>query len=146
MTIDMSQFIAVFFDEAAEHLASLEALLLKLNVANPDAEELNAIFRAAHSIKGGAATFGFSDLTEVTHILENLLDRIRKHETQLRPEMVDVFLRTGDVLQDMLAAHRGQGDADAAAIEQVTKELAQFSNERKQVSTRQRISIEIAAG
>ena len=82
MTIDMSQFIAVFFDEAAEHLASLEALLLKLNVANPDSEELNAIFRAAHSIKGGAATFGFTDLTEVTHILENLLDRIRKHETQ----------------------------------------------------------------
>ena len=146
MTIDMSQFIAVFFDEAAEHLASLEALLLKLNVANPDAEELNAIFRAAHSIKGGAATFGFSDLTEVTHILENLLDRIRKHETVLRPEMVDVFLRTGDVLQDMLAAHRGQGDADAEAIVQVTRELAQFSNEDNPASSNQRISIEIAAG
>nr|WP_314899602.1 chemotaxis protein CheW [uncultured Deefgea sp.] len=146
MTIDMSQFIAVFFDEAAEHLASLEALLLKLNVANPDAEELNAIFRAAHSIKGGAATFGFSDLTEVTHILENLLDRIRKHETVLRPEMVDVFLRTGDVLQDMLAAHRGQGDADAEAIVQVTRELAQFSNEDNPASSNERISIEIAAG
>lgn len=146
MTIDMSQFIAVFFDEAAEHLASLEALLLKLNVANPDAEELNAIFRAAHSIKGGAATFGFSDLTEVTHILENLLDRIRKHETQLRPEMVDVFLRAGDVLQDMLAAHRGQGAVDAVAIEQVTRELAQFSAEQKPASVIQRTALIIAAG
>ena len=146
MTIDMSQFIAVFFDEAAEHLANLEALLLKLNVANPDPEELNAIFRAAHSIKGGAATFGFSDLTEVTHILENLLDRIRKHETQLRPEMVDVFLRTGDVLQDMLAAHRGQGEVDDAAIEQVSRELAQFSNENSQLSANGRISLEISAG
>jgi two-component system, chemotaxis family, sensor kinase CheA len=146
MTIDMSQFIAVFFDEAAEHLASLEALLLKLDVANPDSEELNAIFRAAHSIKGGAATFGFADLTEVTHILENLLDRIRKHETQLRPEMVDVFLRTGDVLQNMLAVHRGQGVVDAAAIAQVTHELAQFSNESNPSTKTARISIEIAAG
>ncbi len=146
MTIDMSQFIAVFFDEAAEHLTNLEALLLKLNVANPDAEELNAIFRAAHSIKGGAATFGFNDLTEVTHILENLLDRIRKHETQLRPEMVDVFLRAGDVLQNMLAAHRGQGAADSVAIEQVTRELAQFSNEQKPALINQRVLIEVAAG
>lgn len=146
MTIDMSQFIAVFFDEAAEHLASLEALLLKLNVANPDSEELNAIFRAAHSIKGGAATFGFTDLTEVTHILENLLDRIRKHETQLRPEMVDVFLRAGDVLQDMLAAHRGQGSADEAAIAQITRELTQFSEDHQHSEVSQRISVEIAAG
>jgi len=146
MTIDMSQFIAVFFDEAAEHLANLEALLLRLNVANPDAEELNAIFRAAHSIKGGAATFGFTDLTEVTHILENLLDRIRKHETQLRPEMVDVFLRTGDVLQDMLAAHRGQGEVSTEAIAQVTRELTSFSNENKADLASSRLAIEIAAG
>ncbi|QKJ65652.1 chemotaxis protein CheW [Deefgea piscis] len=146
MTIDMSQFIAVFFDEAAEHLASLEALLLKLDVENPDPEALNAIFRAAHSIKGGAATFGFNDLTEVTHILENLLDRIRKQETQLRPEMVDAFLRAGDVLQDMLAAHRGQGEADEIAIEQITHELASFSNEDKPAMALKGMSIEIAAG
>ncbi|WP_297571653.1 chemotaxis protein CheW [uncultured Deefgea sp.] len=146
MTIDMSQFIAVFFDEAAEHLASLEALLLKLDVESPDPEALNAIFRAAHSIKGGAATFGFNDLTEVTHILENLLDRIRKQETQLRPEMVDAFLRAGDVLQDMLAAHRGQGEADEIAIQQITDELASLSNEDKQSVAFEGVSIEIAAG
>ena len=146
MTIDMSQFIAVFFDEASEHLAALEDLLLKLNVANPDAEELNAIFRAAHSIKGGAATFGFSDLAEVTHILENLLDRIRKHETPLRPAMVDVFLHTGDVLQAMLAAHRGQGMVDPASIQQIMQELTQFSSEPLPAASRERVSIEIAAG
>ena len=146
MTIDMSQFIAVFFDEAAEHLASLEALLLKLDVENPDPEALNAIFRAAHSIKGGAATFGFNDLTEVTHILENLLDRIRKQETQLRPAMVDVFLRAGDVLQDMLGAHRGQGEADEIAIQQITDELASFSNEDNPSRVSDGLSIEIAAG
>ena len=69
MTIDMSQFFEVFFEEAAEHLASMEGLLLKLDVNAPDSDELNAIFRAAHSIKGGSGTFGFTDMTGVTHIL-----------------------------------------------------------------------------
>jgi chemotaxis protein histidine kinase CheA len=78
MSIDMSQFYQVFFEEAAEHLASMESLLLELDIADPDAEQLNAIFRAAHSIKGSSGTFGFTDLQDVTHILENLLDRIRK--------------------------------------------------------------------
>ena len=74
MAIDMSQFYQVFFDESAEHLAAMEGLLLDLDVENPDSEQLNAIFRAAHSIKGSAGTFGFTDLAETTHILENLLD------------------------------------------------------------------------
>jgi two-component system chemotaxis sensor kinase CheA len=123
MTIDMSQFIAVFFDEAAEHLASLESLLLKIDIKAPDPEDLNAIFRAAHSIKGGAATFGFSDLTEVTHVLENLLDRIRKNEITLTAEMVDAFLQSGDVLQAMLACHREQQVMDQAQITQITATL-----------------------
>lgn len=86
MSIDMSQFYQVFFEESEEHLAAMESLLLALDVAHPDAEQLNAIFRAAHSIKGSAGTFGFSDLAETTHILENLLDRIRKGDLALRPE------------------------------------------------------------
>ena len=77
MSIDMSQFYQVFFEESQEHLDSMESLLLGLDLADPDAEELNAIFRAAHSIKGSAGTFGFTDLAEVTHVLENLLDRLR---------------------------------------------------------------------
>ena len=71
MTIDMSQFYQVFFDEAEELLAEKEKLLLGVDIASPDPEDLNAIFRAAHSIKGGASTFGLNDMTEVTHILEN---------------------------------------------------------------------------
>ncbi|MEQ1668826.1 MAG: Hpt domain-containing protein, partial [Sulfuriferula sp.] len=70
MTIDMSQFYEVFFDEAMELLAEKERLLLSIDVVSPDAEDLNAVFRTAHSIKGGAATFGFSDITEMTHVLE----------------------------------------------------------------------------
>lgn len=92
MTIDMSQFYQVFFDEADELLAEMEKLLLALDVSAPDSEDLNAIFRAAHSIKGGAATFAFTDITEVTHMLESLLDRIRKGEMALTPEHVDAFL------------------------------------------------------
>jgi two-component system chemotaxis sensor kinase CheA len=114
MTIDMSQFYQVFFEETGEHLASMENLLLGLDVAAPDIEQLNAVFRAAHSIKGSSGTFGFTDLADVTHILENLLDRIRKGELALKSEMIDAFLDAGDVLKAMLAAHKGEGEADPA--------------------------------
>jgi len=127
MTIDMSQFYQVFFDESAEHLATMESLLLELDVENPDAEQLNAIFRAAHSIKGSAGTFGFTDLAETTHILENLLDRIRKHELGLRADMVDAFLEAGDVLRDMLEAHQGRGQVDPSAVETIRVKLSQLS-------------------
>ncbi|WP_240947282.1 chemotaxis protein CheW [Leeia aquatica] len=123
----MSQFHQVFFEEAAEHLGEMESLLLALDIQQPDDEALNAIFRAAHSIKGGAGTFGFNDLTEVTHILENLLDRIRKHELKLSSEMVDVFLQAGDVLKNLLAAHQGQGEADDAASQLICDRLTALS-------------------
>ncbi len=73
MTFGMSQFLGVFFEEAEEHLAALEHLLLTLDIAQPDPEALNGIFRAAHSIKGSSGMFGFDDLTSVTHVLETLL-------------------------------------------------------------------------
>jgi len=115
MTIDMSQFYQVFFDETGEHLASMENLLLALDVGAPALDDLNAIFRAAHSIKGSSGTFGFTDMTEVTHELETLLDRLRKQEMRLTREMVDAFLAAGDVIKAQLAAHRGEGEADPAA-------------------------------
>ncbi len=117
MSIDMSQFYQVFFDEAAEHLASMETQLLEIDLVAPDSEQLNAIFRAAHSIKGSAGTFGFTDMADVTHVLENLLDRIRKGELALREEMIDAFLAAGDVLKTLLAAHKGEGEADPAAVD-----------------------------
>jgi two-component system chemotaxis sensor kinase CheA len=127
MSIDMSQFYQVFFEEAQEHLNSMESLLLELDIGDPDAEQLNAIFRAAHSIKGSAGTFGFTDLAEVTHVLENLLDRIRKGELALRPEMIDAFLDAGDVLKDLLAAHRGDGAADHSQVEAMCKRLSDLT-------------------
>ncbi|MGQ9686439.1 MAG: chemotaxis protein CheW [Thiobacillaceae bacterium] len=127
MTMDMSQFYQVFFEEAAEHLANMEALLLAIDVEAPSVEDLNAIFRAAHSIKGGSGTFGFSDMTEVTHILETLLDRVRKGELELVPEMVDACLAAGDVLKAQLAHHQGGPAADAEAVREVCARLESLS-------------------
>jgi len=127
MTIDMSQFYQVFFDEADELLAEMEKLLLALDVSALDSEDLNAIFRAAHSIKGGAATFAFTDITEVTHMLESLLDRIRKGEMALTPEHVDAFLVAKDVLTMQMDGHHHGSSVDQAAVDNVCQRLKALS-------------------
>jgi two-component system chemotaxis sensor kinase CheA len=109
--IDLSQFYQVFFEEAGENLENMEQKLLELDVEAADDEELNAIFRCAHSVKGGAATFGFSDVAELTHHMETLLDKLRRHELQPNPQMVDVLLASGDALKALLARHQGNGGA-----------------------------------
>jgi len=123
MSFDLSQFKQIFFEEAAERLASLETGLLEISVEAPDAEELNSIFRAAHSIKGGAGTFGFQDLVDVTHELESVLDKVRKGEMPLCKEIVDISLEARDVLADMLAAHQGGDAADPARVKAVIAAL-----------------------
>jgi two-component system chemotaxis sensor kinase CheA len=127
MTIDMSQFYQVFFDETEELLAEMEKLLLAIDVAAPDSEDLNAIFRAAHSIKGGAATFGLTDLTDVTHVLESLLDKIRKGEMALTSEHVDAFLAAKDILKMLLDGHRLNTDVDQEAVADVRMMLQSLS-------------------
>jgi two-component system chemotaxis sensor kinase CheA len=129
MTLDITQFYQTFFDEADELLAQMEQLLLNLNVGTPDPEDLAAIFRAAHSIKGGAATFGFTALTETTHILESLLDRARNNELTLRKDMIDTFLETKDVLADQLAAYRASAEPDAAAASAICAKLERLHAE-----------------
>jgi len=127
MTIDMSQFYQVFFDEADELLAEMEKLLLALDVSAPDSEDLNAIFRAAHSIKGGAATFAFNDITEVTHMLESLLDRIRKGEMALTPDHVEAFLVSKDVLTMQMDGHHHGSSVDQDAVGSVCLRLKALS-------------------
>ncbi len=123
----MSQFYQVFFEETSEHLASMENLLLNLDVNDPSLEDLNAIFRAAHSIKGGSGTFGFTDMTSVTHVLESLLDRLRKEEIPLLAEMVDAFLEAGDILRAQLEHHQGGPEAEADVIASVCARLNQLA-------------------
>lgn len=127
MSIDMSQFYQVFFEESAEHLASMESLLLGLDLDAPDPDQLNAIFRSAHSIKGGSGTFGFTDMTEVTHILETLLDGIRKNEIKITADMVDAFLQAGDVLKGLLEAHQNGTIADPAPSVEIRARLEQLT-------------------
>lgn len=129
MTIDMSQFFQVFFDETEELLSEMEKLLLAVDVSAPDIEDLNAIFRAAHSIKGGASTFGLTDLTEVTHVLESLLDRIRKGEVALTAEHVDAFLAAKDILKTQLDGHRLQTPVDQDAVADVRMMLQSLSQD-----------------
>ncbi|MBC3916270.1 chemotaxis protein CheA [Undibacterium sp. CY18W] len=134
MTIDMSQFFQVFFDEAEELLAEKEKLLLAVDIASPDPEDLNAIFRAAHSIKGGASTFGLTDMTEVTHILESLLDKIRKGEMALTAEHVDAFLIAKDILKMQLDGHKLGTPVDQDAVADVRMLLQSLSQDVVPVS------------
>ncbi|MEP7138640.1 MAG: chemotaxis protein CheW [Caldimonas sp.] len=110
---DLSQFYQVFFEEAGENLELMEQQLLGLDVGAPDDESLNSIFRCAHSVKGGAATFGFKDVAELTHHMETLLDKLRRHELALAAPMVDVLLQAGDALKALLARHRQGGEGEA---------------------------------
>ena len=105
--LDLTQFYQVFFEEAGENLANMETLLLGVDVGAPSDDDLNAIFRCAHSIKGGAATFGFQDVADLTHVMETLLDRLRRHELAVTTPMIDTLLESGDALRALLARQQG---------------------------------------
>jgi len=123
MSVDLSQFFDVFFDEAEEHLANLESQVLGLDLTAVDTDTQNEIFRAAHSIKGGAATFGFKDMADLTHNVETLLDDVRKGRRAMTTEMVDAILQTVDVLKAMAAAHRARAPLPDSAGRALTERL-----------------------
>lgn len=127
--MDLSQFSQAFFVEAIELLAQMEQQLLELDVESPDSEQLNAIFRAAHSIKGGAATFGFTALTETTHVLETLLDRARHGQLRLSGPMIDAFLETKDALQEQLIAYQAGKEPEAERVALICAVLQQLARE-----------------
>ncbi|EJJ9666718.1 chemotaxis protein CheA [Escherichia coli] len=124
--MDISDFYQTFFDEADELLADMEQHLLVLQPEAPDAEQLNAIFRAAHSIKGGAGTFGFSVLQETTHLMENLLDEARRGEMQLNTDIINLFLETKDIMQEQLDAYKQSQEPDAASFDYICQALRQL--------------------
>lgn len=102
MQIDLSRFRAAFFTEAEEHLQQMETALLQLENSPKDSELLNTIFRAAHSIKGGSATFGADVISKFTHILENLLDRLRNEEFDATPELIELLLSSVDIIDGLI--------------------------------------------
>lgn len=128
MSIDMKQFHSVFFDESQEHLDEMEHLLLELDTQNPDPEQLNTIFRAAHSVKGGSGIFGFDALGSVTHIMESLLDNVRQGKLAIDPPMVDLFLSSVDVLKGILESYKSGTDIDWVSANKICERLETITN------------------
>lgn len=112
MSIDLTQFFAVFFEESLEGLDVMEAELLNLQPGNADSETINTIFRAAHSIKGGSGTFGFVSVSDFTHVLETLLDQIRDGQRQLTQQHVDLLLQSVDCVRAMIASLQSEQEPD----------------------------------
>ncbi len=125
--MELNDFSQIFFSEAEELLAEMEQQLLQLDVAAPDIEQLNAIFRAAHSLKGGAGTFGFDALQETTHLLENLLDEARSGGRQLNREIIHLLLESKDIMQNQLAAYQASQAPDEARFRYICDALRQIA-------------------
>ena len=123
MTIDLTQFHEAFFEESFEALDSMEAALLKLDIGAPDKELINTIFRVAHSIKGGSATFGFSDIASFTHSLETLLDELRSGSMQVTVPMSDILLKSVDVMRAMLCSVQQKKPIDAQKVSDLQFDL-----------------------
>ncbi|WP_337236227.1 chemotaxis protein CheA [Proteus faecis] len=137
--MDITEFYQTFFDEADELLADMEQHLLLLDPANPDQEQLNAIFRSAHSIKGGAATFGFVKLQQTTHVLENLLDSARRHEMALTDDIINLFLEAKDIMQQQLDAHKNSQEPDEETFNYICEKLRQLALDVKEEQSTPRV-------
>ena len=123
MALDLAQFHDAFFDESFEALDSMEAALLKLNVGAPEPEMINTIFRVAHSIKGGSATFGFAEVASFTHTCETLLDELRSNRMQVTRVLTDLLLKSVDVMREMLRAVQQKSPIDAQRMADVQFDL-----------------------
>lgn len=124
---DLTQFYQIFFEEAGENLDLMEQMLLNLNLETADDEVLNGIFRCAHSVKGGAATFGFADVAELTHQMESLLDRLRRHELHPNSAMVDVLLESADASRSLLARHQAGAEGEVLPTGDLVRRISELA-------------------
>ncbi|TMP74123.1 chemotaxis protein CheA [Pseudoalteromonas sp. S1608] len=123
MSIDLSQFFEVFFEESFEGLDIMETELLNLVPGEEDLETINTIFRAAHSIKGGSATFGFNSIANFTHVLETLLDQIREGERNITSEHINLLLKSVDCLRALLSSLKVQEEPDLAQADTLREQF-----------------------
>ena len=123
MSLDLSQFQGAFFEECMENLDSMERGLLNIDSNNDNFETINTIFRGAHSIKGGAATFGFSEVTEFTHVMETFLDRMRNGRKIPNADDIDLLLQSVDWLRNMLKALQDDSPIDTGRTDQLKSDL-----------------------
>ena len=135
MSMDLTQFHDAFYEESAEAIAQMEQALLRLDVGTPDAEVINTIFRVAHSIKGGAATFGFGEITSFTHSLETLLDELRSQRLQVTSALSDLLLRSVDVMREMLRAQQASRPVDTQRVADLQFDLELLVAQRGAAAT-----------
>ncbi|MFB3107604.1 MAG: Hpt domain-containing protein, partial [Pseudomonadales bacterium] len=126
MSPDLDQFHGVFFEEAEELVETMERELLEMIFDADDPERVNDVFRAAHSIKGGAATFGFAAIAEVTHVMETLLDGVRGGSREVGRDLIDVLLRGVDCVSDMLKRSKKGQELDSERAEEIKTALNEF--------------------
>ena len=144
MSIDLSQFHQIFFEESFEGLDVMESQLLDLQPQEVDAESVNTIFRAAHSIKGGAGTFGFMQVSEFTHVVETLLDEIRSGTRSMQRNYIDLFLQSVDCLRAMLGSLQSGSEPDgerAATLKASFEEILQQSADSDSQVTEEKTTV-----
>ncbi|MCG9579956.1 chemotaxis protein CheA [Vibrio tubiashii] len=129
MALDMEQLRKMFYEECRENLEVLEDVLLNLDPTQVEEESINTIFRAAHSIKGGAGTFNLLDISEFTHNVEAYLDLVRNNERSLSAETIDLLLKSGDCIHSMLEGHELGNEVNVALKEEVGLKLAELLGE-----------------
>ena len=125
--MDMNEIKEIFFQECEEQLAELESGLLRLNDGDTDPETVNAVFRAVHSIKGGAGAFGLDDLVSFAHVFETTLDCVRSNKLEASPDLLKVMLRSADVLADLTAASRDGGTVESSRTSGLVAELEAYA-------------------
>ena len=123
MGIDISQFRETYFEESFEGLEIMERGLLELGQGEADPELVNEVFRAAHSIKGGAGTYGFEDVGQLTHVLETLLDCYRNGDLEVQQEALDAMLAAVDCVREMFDAAREDRNERPATFEEIIVSL-----------------------
>lgn len=133
--IDLSQFHSIFFEECSEGIAAMESGLLKLGEGETDTEMINTIFRAAHSIKGGAETFGFNDISNFTHSMETMLDEMREGRRSVTKHAITLLLERVDCLKEMILCSKDNKEADSVAIANLKQQLATLPAEEPEPET-----------
>lgn len=126
--MDMNEIKEIFFQECEEQLAELESGLLKLNDGDRDPETVNAVFRAVHSIKGGAGAFGLEELVAFAHVFETTLDCVRSNKLEPNQDVLKVMLRSADVLADLVTCSRDGGSVEESRTRGLVKELEALAN------------------
>jgi len=123
MSIDLDQFKQIFYEESFEGLDTMESGLLGMNDGGTDLDVVNDIFRAAHSIKGGSATFGFSALASFTHIMEGLLDEMREGKREADEDVINILLESVDEMRELMTAYQNDEEPDVEKMQELQAKL-----------------------